>query len=142
LPKGRGKREKSGEKSNHTFKTEEVNILIIDDEPQIGAVLSEILSNQGHQASVFNNGKDGIEALKNGGYEMLITDLGMPDLSGWEVINIAKQIEPGVIAGVITGWDISEAEAKQKGVDFLIAKPFESNQVVQTVAKALKLKTG
>jgi len=142
LPKGKEKIEKSGDKSNHAFKAEEANILIIDDEPRIGAVLSEILSLQGHQTSVFDNGKDGIDALKNGGYEILITDLGMPDLSGWEVINIAKQIAPGVIAGVITGWDISEAEVKRKGVDFLITKPFESNQVVQTVANVLKLKTG
>ena len=142
LPKGKEKIEKRSEKSNHAFKAEEANILIIDDEPQIGAVLSEILSHQGHQTSVFDNGKDGIDALKNGSYEILITDLGMPDLSGWEVINIARQIEPGVISGVITGWDISEAEAKQKGVDFLITKPFESSQIIQAVANAVKLKTG
>jgi len=142
LPKGKEKTERASEKSSHSIKTEEANILIIDDEPQIGAVLSEILSHQGHQTSVFDNGKDGIDALKNGSYEILITDLGMPDLSGWEVINIARQIEPGVISGVITGWDISEAEAKQKGVDFLITKPFESSQIIQAVANAVKLKTG
>jgi len=142
LPKGKEKTERASEKSSHSIKTEEANILIIDDEPQIGAVLSEILSHQGHQTSVFDNGKDGIDALKNGSYEILITDLGMPDLSGWEVINIARQIEPGVISGVITGWDISEAEAKQKGVDFLITKPFESSQIIQVVANAVKLKTG
>ena len=142
LPKGKEKTERASEKSSHSIKTEEANILIIDDEPQIGAVLSEILSKQGHQTSVFDNGKDGIDALKNGSYEILITDLGMPDLSGWEVINIARQIEPGVISGVITGWDISEAEAKQKGVDFLITKPFESSQIIQAVANAVKLKTG
>ena len=129
-----------------------MNILIIDDEPRISAVLSETLSSQGHQTSIFDSGKNGIDALKNGDYEILITDLGMPDTSGWEVINIAKQIEPGVITGVITGWDISEAEAeaqaeaqaeaKQKGVDFLITKPFESSQIVQVVANAIKLKTG
>ena len=140
LPKGEEKRERDSEKSSHSIKTEEVNILIIDDEPRISAVLSEILSKQGHKTSICDSGKDGIDALKNGSYEILITDLGMPDTSGWEVINIAKQIEPGVITGVITGWDISEAEAKQKGVDFLITKPFESNQVVQVVANAVKLK--
>ena len=142
LPKGKEKTERASEKSSHSIKTEEANILIIDDEPQIGAVLSEILSHQGHQTSAFDNGKDGIDALKNGSYEILITDLGMPDLSGWEVINNARQIEPGVISGVITGWDISEAEAKQKGVDFLITKPFESSQIIQAVANAVKLKTG
>ena len=70
LPKGKEKIEKWSEESNHAFKAEKANILIIDYEPQIGAVLSEILSKQGHQTSVFYNGKDGIDALKNGGYEI------------------------------------------------------------------------
>ncbi|MBC8554745.1 MAG: response regulator, partial [Candidatus Brocadiales bacterium] len=117
------------------------NILIIDDEPEIGAMLSEILSKQGHQASVFESGKGGLEAFKEGSYEIVITDLGMPDISGWDVINIARQIEPDVITGIITGWDISEEEAKQKGVDFLITKPFESNQVARAVANAVELKS-
>ncbi|MHC4321156.1 MAG: response regulator [Planctomycetota bacterium] len=100
-----------------------------------------MLSKQGHQASAFDSGQDGIDAFKEGGYEILITDLGMPDISGLEVINIARQIEPDVITGVVTGWDISEEEARLKGVDFLITKPLESNQVVQVVANAVKLKT-
>ena len=141
LPKGKEKIAKSGEESSHAISAEKVNILIIDDEPQIGAVLSEMLSKQGHQTSVFGSGKDGIEAFEKGDYEVLITDLGMPDISGWEVVDAARQIAPGVISGIITGWDIPEAEAKRKGVDFLINKPFGSNQVVQAVANAAKLKT-
>ena len=141
LPKGKEKTEKSGVESSHAICTEKVNILIIDDEPQLGAVISEMLSLQGHQTSVFDSGKGGIEAFKEGGYEVLITDLGMPDVSGWEVIDTARQIAPGVISGIITGWDISEAEAKRKGADFLINKPFDSNQIVQAVANAVKLKT-
>ena len=141
LPKGKEKTEKSGVESSHAISTEKVNILIIDDEPQLGAVISEMLSLQGHQTSVFDSGKGGIEAFKKGGYEVLITDLGMPDVSGWEVIDTARQIAPGVISGIITGWDISEAEAKRKGADFLINKPFDSNQIVQAVANAVKLKT-
>jgi CheY-like chemotaxis protein len=142
LPKGKGSIEKRGGKSNHAITSEKANILIIDDEPEIGTVLSEILSKQGHQTCVSDSGKGGIEAFTKGGYDILITDLGMPDISGWEVINTIRQIKPGVITGIITGWDISEAEAKQKEVDFLINKPFESNQVVQAVANAVKLKTG
>ena len=141
LPKQKEKAEKSGVESSHAISTEKVNILIIDDEPQLGAVISEMLSLQGHQTSVFDSGKGGIEAFKKGGYEVLITDLGMPDVSGWEVIDTARQIAPGVISGIITGWDISEAEAKRKGADFLINKPFDSNQIVQAVANAVKLKT-
>ena len=141
LPKGKEKIEKRDITQGSVVETKKTNILIIDDEPEIGAVLSEMLSKQGHQASAFDSGQDGIDVFKEGGYEILITDLGIPDISGWEVINIARQIEPDVITGVVTGWDISEEEAKQKGVDFLITKPLESNQVVQVVANAVKLKT-
>ncbi len=112
--------------------------MILDDKSKIGVVMSAILSKHGHQVSVFDSSRDAIEAFKEGGYALLITDLGLTDISGWEVINIARQIKPDVVAGVITGWDISEEEAKQKGADFLINKPFEANQLVQEVANALK----
>ncbi len=141
LPKGKEKTEKRDGARDPVVEIKGANILIIDDEPEIGTLLSEILSKQGHQTSVFYSGKKGLEAFKDGGYEVVITDLGMPDISGWEVINTARQIEPDVVTGVITGWDISEEEARQKGVDFLITKPFESNQIVQTVANAVKLKS-
>jgi CheY-like chemotaxis protein len=141
LPKGKEKIEKRDGRHVAVVEIRNANILIIDDEPEIGAVLSEILLKQGHQTRVLDTGKGGIDAFKEGGYEVLITDLGMPDISGWEVINAARQVRPGVITGIITGWDISEAEARQKGVDFLINKPFESNQVVQAVANAVKFKT-
>ena len=141
LPKGKEEIEKRDGMRDSVVEIRKANILIIDDEPEIGVVLSEILSKQGHQTSVFGSGKGGLEAFKKGCYEIVITDLGMPDISGWDVINIVRQIEPDVITGVITGWDISEEEAKQKGVDFLLTKPFESNRVVQAVANAVKLKT-
>jgi signal transduction histidine kinase len=145
LPKEREKIEKiekRDEKLDSVAEIRGANIMIIDDEPEIGEVLSEILSTQGHQTCVFDSGRSGIEAFNKGSYEILITDLGMPGVSGWEVINIARQIKPGVVIGIITGWDISEEEVKQKGVDFLINKPFRADYVLQTVANAVKSKSG
>jgi CheY-like chemotaxis protein len=142
LPKGKEKIEKKDEKMDPVVEIRKANIMIIDDEPEIGVLLSEILSSQGHQTCVFDSGKAGIEALKEGSYEILITDLGMPGVSGWEVVNITRQIRPGVVIGIMTGWGISEEEAKQKGVDFLINKPFRADYVLQVVANAVKSKTG
>ncbi|MBT7592610.1 MAG: GAF domain-containing protein [Candidatus Scalindua sp.] len=141
LPMGKECIEKRAEESSPAIKAEKVNILIIDDLPEVSVVLSEILSNEGHQICSFNSGTRGIEAFKKGDYGILITDLGMPGASGWEVINTARQIKPDVIIGVVTGWDISEKEIKQKGVDFLINKPFELNEIVQAVTKAEKPKS-
>ena len=137
LPKGKANIEKKREDPNHATKAVITNILIIDDQPDVCEVLSEILSSQGHHTSAFNSGTDGIEEFRNGDYEILITDIGMPDMSGWEVIDIVRKIKPGVIIGVVTGGDISEKEAKQRGVDFLINKPFESNEIVQAIANAV-----
>ena len=142
LPKGKEEIDKEDEKLDPVVEIRESNIMIIDDEPEIGVLLSEILSNQGHQTCVFDNGIGGIEAFKKGSYEILITDLGMPGVSGWEVINTARQIKPGVVIGIVTGWDISEEEAKQKGVDFIINKPFRADYVLQVVTNAVKSKTG
>ena len=89
--------------------------MIIDDEPEIGVLLSEILSNQGHQTCVFDNGIGGIEAFKKGSYEILITDLGMPGVSGWEVINTARQIRPGVVIGIVTGGIYQKKKQSRKG---------------------------
>ncbi len=142
LPKGNEIIEKEDKKSSPVVEMEKANIMIIDDEPLLGVLLSEILSKQGHQTCVFDSGKGGIEAFKKGSYEILITDLGMPGVSGWEVINIVRQIKPGVVIGIITGRDISEEEAKQKGADFLIKKPFRADYVLQVVTNAVKSKAG
>ncbi len=138
FPKSKEKIERRDRTQDSVVDIKKANIMILDDKSKIGVVMSAILSKHGHQVSVFDSSRDAIEAFKEGGYALLITDLGLTDISGWEVINIARQIKPDVVAGVITGWDISEEEAKQKGADFLINKPFEANQLVQEVANALK----
>ncbi|MCP4252571.1 MAG: GAF domain-containing protein [Candidatus Scalindua sp.] len=141
FPKGKEKIERRRDRvQGSVVEIKKANILVIDDESEIGVVLSEILSKQGHQISVFDSGEGAIKAFKEGGYELLITGLGLPDISGWELINTVRQIEPDVVTGVITGWDVSEEEAKQKGVDFLVNKPFEANQIAQAVANAVKHK--
>ncbi len=141
FPKGKEETERRDRTKDSFVEIKKANILIIDDESNIGLIMSEILSRHGHQVCVFDSGKAAIEAFKEGGYKLLITDLGLPGISGWDVINIVRQIEPDVVTGVMTGWDVSEEEAKQKGVDFLINKPFDANQLVQVVANALKHST-
>ncbi len=137
FPKGKDETERGDRTQDSFVEIKKANILIIDDESNIGSIMSEILSRHGHQVCVFDSGKAAIEAFKEGSYNLLITDLGLPGISGWEVINIVRQIDPDVVTGVMTGWDVSEEEAKQKGVDFLINKPFDATQLVQVVANAL-----
>lgn len=126
------------EKAAPDVEIKKARILIIDDKPEISDLISDILSLHGHQTHVYCNGKDGIEALSKSDYDVLITVLGMQDMSGWTVANNAKQVKPNIRIGLLTGWDITPEEAKQKGVDFIINKPFQANDIKQAVANVLK----
>ncbi len=119
----------------------QAGILIIDDNTQISDLLATILSKHGHRTSIFSNGKSGIEEFKRGDYDMLISDLGMPGMSGWEVINEARRIKPSAIFGLITGGVIDPDKAKLEGVDFIINKPFQVNDVELAVEKTLKARS-
>jgi len=120
----------------------DAKILIIDDEVEIGRILGSIFSHQGNHAEVYNNSRAGIEAFGKDNYDVVITDLGMPDMSGWEVAAIIRRMRPQVLIGMVTGWDISDMEAKQKGVDFVITKPFQVERIADTVAKAMRSARG
>jgi PAS domain S-box-containing protein len=119
------------------------NILIVEDEEDIRRLLSEILTSDGHVVSTASSGKKGIDVFKNGSFDLVLTDLGMPGISGWEVASAIKKLAPGVSIAVITGWDIrlGRDELKQKGVDMVINKPFKVKQVLKLVQEAIEFKS-
>jgi CheY-like chemotaxis protein len=65
---------------------------VIDDEESVRSVLSRILTQANHQVTVADNGEEGIQLFKEREFDAVLTDLGMPGMSGWEVCRIIKQI--------------------------------------------------
>jgi nitrogen-specific signal transduction histidine kinase/ActR/RegA family two-component response regulator len=117
-------------------------ILIIEDEEEIRQLLHDIVVSQGHEAEVAFDGKRGLELLKNGEFDLVCTDLGMPGMSGWQVADEIKLMGKKVPVAVITGWSVqlNETGMREKGVDFIIQKPFQINQILQLVREGLELK--
>jgi GAF domain-containing protein/DNA-binding NarL/FixJ family response regulator/anti-sigma regulatory factor (Ser/Thr protein kinase) len=115
-------------------------ILVIDDEKEIGDVLADLLVRDGHQVVVTTSGEAGLERLAREPFDLVITDLGMPGLSGWEVARLAKQIRAGIPVAMVTGWGdrIDPAEAEARGVDCVLAKPFKRDTVREAVSAALR----
>ena len=72
-------------------------------------------------------------------FDLVLTDLGMPGLGGWEVARAVKQRHPGMPVGLITGWgdSIDAADAARRGVDFLLAKPFQMRDLHEALARVL-----
>lgn len=123
------------------------NILIIDDEPVMRDSCFQILSRKGCEVSLAENGHIGLFLLERCEYEVVILDLKLTDLSGFDILKIIHKKYPNTIVIVITGYPTVEAavEAMKMGAYDFIPKPFTPNLLRTVVSRALekrKLFTG
>ena len=90
------------------------------------------------------NGVDALEIFNQEPFDLVLTDLGMPVMSGWEVANAIKELAPEVIIAIITGWgtQFDPSELKKNGVDIVVNKPFRVNQILNLVQEAREIRTG
>jgi CheY-like chemotaxis protein/PAS domain-containing protein len=116
-------------------KAERLNILAIDDQKIIRDLLESILQGLGHDIKVASSGKEGIALFQQDSFDLVITDLGMPEMSGWEVSQRVKEIRKETPVVMITGWGVSfdSEKIKEFGVDFLLPKPFKVEQLSKLI---------
>ncbi len=112
------------------------NVLWVDDDPMIRQVAEDILDTLNHRGHVAASGFEALEFLKTYTYDLIITDIGMPKMTGWQ---LAKEIRArygdAPYVAVVSGWgdQISDDEKKKHGVDFAIAKPVLIQQVEELI---------
>ena len=116
--------------ASRTGQNRSLRILCIDDESQIQELLKHCLMTLEHQVTTASGGKQGVEMfraamLEKQPYEMVITDLGMPDIDGHQVARTIKAESPGTPVIMMTGWG---AQMKEDGettseVDAVVGKP-------------------
>ncbi len=118
------------------------HILVIDDEDFVRTILSRILDQASHRVTLAEDGNQGIRVFTSGKFDMVLTDLGMPGMSGWEVCRMIKEISPHTPVGMITGWgaEMSRSKMDEYGLDFFISKPFDLHQILNAVTQALEAK--
>lgn len=118
------------------------SILIIDDEDFVRGAIQEILEDEGHTVEVASSGEEGIEKFKKGKFDLVLTDLGMPGIAGWEVVAHIKAINKNVPVILLTGWanQTDVRRAKEKGVDLILGKPISSKDLVAMVSRAIQEK--
>lgn len=115
------------------------SILIVEDEEEVRKLLSEILAIGEHEVEVAANGTQGLALFEKGSFDLVFTDLGMPDMSGWEVAKKIKTINDKVPIVLVTGWnvEIEDDEKRTNHVDRVIQKPFQVEQVLSTVQEMM-----
>ena len=121
---------------------EKTKILLIEDHKVTLDILAENLINQGHSVHKADNGMTGIKMFKTGNYDIVITDVGLSDISGWAVCKKIKGMSPQVPVVFITGWgnQLSSSQLKEHGVAFVLAKPFKIEEISSIIKKAVDSK--
>jgi signal transduction histidine kinase/ActR/RegA family two-component response regulator len=114
------------------------SILVIDDDENIRDVIKDMLEFLDHQVTLADSGETGLELFKQHEFDLVMTDLGMPGVSGWDVAKTCKSLNENIPVIMISGWgnQIDDDMASKGGLDGIMAKPFEMNKIndlIQTV---------
>ena len=114
------------------------SILIVDDEPVMREFLSDVLEDFDIHTAV--DGDDAIKKLKANGFDLVITDMKMPKVSGEDVVKYAKENYNDISIIVISGYSslTSVSNTLGYGVNAFLAKPFTIKQLRSEVEKALQ----
>ena len=118
---------------------EKEKILVVDDEEAIREVVSTLLEAQGYVCTVRQNGRLALEAFRQGTFDLVLSDIVMPEMDGLKLLAELRRDDPDVPVIMVTAMhDISIAlEAIRAGAYDYILKPFERDQLHMSVRRAL-----
>src|SRR5579871_907922 len=119
------------DKSSHNATT--ARILIVDDDPGQRSLLNTFLKSQGFETTLAASGEEALEALKDGKFAMMISDVRMPGLSGLETLRRARENNAILPVLLVTAYaDIREAvDAMRDGALNYLAKPIDLDELLE-----------
>ena len=115
-------------------------ILHVDDEPDTLKVVKTILEKAGFEVESVESGKGALEKVKLDSFDLILLDIMMPDISGWDLFTRIAEIKKAYKVVFLTVLEISESrlnQLKEHGVKDYITKPFDRDELVAKVKKVL-----
>ncbi len=115
-------------------------ILIVDDEESVGLGMSEMLKDQGFEATYVVNGAEALEAVKKQDFSLIFMDIIMPGMNGLETYREISRIRPGATVILFTGYfrdaeDVILRGVEEGMVDEFIRKPYFADEIIRSVRK-------
>jgi len=113
-------------------------IFIIEDDNHVLSMMKNYFEYSGYNIITASNGLDGLKLLKSENYDLVITDIVMPYVSGLGIISVIKERSPDLPVIAITGYGKNpERLAAEKKADVVLRKPFEMEKLIDHVEKLL-----
>lgn len=123
--------------------TQPQRILVVEDHDDGRDFLRRILEADGHTVTVAASVQEGEHALEAAGppFDLLLTDVGLPDGSGWSLVKTARARFPDLRVGVITGWEPQVGTSEAQAVEFVLRKPLRAAELKSHIAAPLRRDT-
>lgn len=112
-----------------------MRILLVDDDHRVRAAMADLLEVGGHEVEPAASGPDALGRFDAGRFDLVLTDLAMPGMSGWQVAAAIKARAPRCAVAVLTGWDDRNAFEEQRAgcVDRMLRKPCALEELLRAV---------
>jgi DNA-binding NtrC family response regulator len=115
-----------------------LQILVVDDEPQVRQVVSAFLNLEGHVCETAGLALEGIHRFRERHFDMVIADKAMPGMSGDQMAVSIKKISPATPFVLLTGFGSFLTGDVMPGVDVIASKPISRSGLREAIGKALK----
>ena len=114
------------------------HVLVIDDDVVIRKLLTDMLENAGHEVHCASDGKSGLQSYQESSFDLVVTDIVMPDYSGINLITDLLQIDPDAKIIAISGGGMIDAArylsiAEMIGAQHILYKPFSTQELLTAV---------
>jgi len=117
-------------------------LLVIDDEKHLMDVLCEMLTEHGYETAGFTSSYEGLEELKKNDFDLLLSDLMMPEMDGVTLLKSALEVDPSLVAVIMTGQGTVQTavEAMKLGAFDYMLKPFKLNALLPVLSRAMQMR--
>jgi DNA-binding NtrC family response regulator len=116
----------------------DISILVVDDEAMMRNLLEKILVREGYAVKTAGNGVEALELLQHENFELIISDMKMPNMDGFDLLKAVKQEYPNINVIIMTAYGdtYTVKDALLLGADEYITKPFKSHEISLVVERA------
>ena len=116
----------------------QARVLLVDDDEAVRRFAARVLTRAGYRVTAVDDGESAAALVDAGEFDLLVTDVVLPAMSGFELVRAVGKRWPGTACLLITGYASGESPADEVGETPLVAKPFTAEELLHAAAAALQ----